>query len=246
LTVSGKTEYEDEAKKFGPGSDINLSHPNQVIGIINSTHILALNIYPVFRPQYLLLTLDSYRKQNELLDLHDLAASLEFLNMDGGEGYYVMYNCAEESGCSRNHKHVQIVPKPEFAFLQGGFHFFPDIKEYETAVNVPYVYFLQYFSRTTSTIEIWGVYRGLLRKCRRSLGMNENDEEMVCPHNVVLTAVWMLLIPRRTGTYKGVMVNAAGMMGMPTMASDELFAIWKKVGPSKALSEFGVPRKGAE
>ena len=49
--------HEDEPapEMFGPGSDIRKSHPNQVLGTVNDTHILALNIFPVFGPQYLLL-----------------------------------------------------------------------------------------------------------------------------------------------------------------------------------------------
>jgi ATP adenylyltransferase/5',5'''-P-1,P-4-tetraphosphate phosphorylase II len=246
--VDGKVPSQGETEKFGPGSDINLSHPNQVIGTINSTHILALNIYPVFRPQYLLLTFDSYRSQSEALDLQDVEASWDFLCTEGGEDYYVMYNCAQEAGCSRNHKHVQILQKPEISSPESGFRFFPDIEEHKTMTKVPYVYFLQYFNQRISmeAIEVFGIYREVLRKCRKTLGIKKDDEETVCPHNVVLTKNWMLVIPRRTGTYKGVMVNAAGMMGMPTVANEELFAIWREIGPSKALSEFGVSSNGVQ
>jgi ATP adenylyltransferase len=243
LTVAGKVPSQGKTVKFGPGSDINLSHPHQVIGTINSTHILALNIYPVFRPQYLLLTFDSYRLQTEALDLQDVEASWAFLSAKGGEDYYVMYNCAQEAGCSRNHKHMQILQKPEFTSPENGFRFFPDIEERKSTIEIPYVYFLKYFDqKSMEAIEVWDIYQEVLRKCKKALDTKEDDEDTVCPHNMVLTKDWMLMIPRRTGMYKGVMVNAAGMMGMPTVANEELLAIWKKIGPSKALSEFGVPR----
>ncbi|CZT09974.1 uncharacterized protein RAG0_14578 [Rhynchosporium agropyri] len=117
LTVTGPSEAkrEIEIDKFGPGSNITLSHPRQIVSELctSTTHTLALNICPVVRLQYLLLTKDSYRLQTEPMDLDDMKVSWDFLKTEGGEKFYVMYNCGQDAGCSRSHKHMQIVPKPE-------------------------------------------------------------------------------------------------------------------------------------
>lgn len=155
-----------------------------------------------------------------------------------------MYNCGEDAGCSRNHKHMQIVQKPEALSPGTGFRFFPDVSDHNSTINVPYVYFLEYLQheKLDDVDDILRIYRNAIRNCRKILGIEEDDEETVCPHNMILTKDWLLVIPRRTGAYKGVMVNAAGMMGLPTMSNKDLFAIWTNIGPRKALAEFGVAR----
>lgn len=231
---------------FGPGSDIYESHPDQIIATINDTHVLALNIYPVFRPQYILLSLDSYRSQNDPLDLQDIEASWEVLQRLDSP-YYAMYNCTPDAGCSRHHKHTQIMPKPECADSQStGFCLFPDNKSQE--IQVPYVYFVHHFNAAgqgepVDGKAIFGVYTSLLEKCREALGIAKADSVTTCPHNMVLVKEWMVMIPRRRGNFAGAGANAAGMMGTPTMINKELFKIWTDLGPAKILSELGVSKK---
>ncbi|RDL41005.1 uncharacterized protein BP5553_00984 [Venustampulla echinocandica] len=240
-SVASHSHLDDgEPEKLGPGSDIYRSHPDQILGIINGTHILALNIYPVFRPQYLLLTCDSYRLQDEPLDLHDIKAVWEFLNVTT-ETYYAMYNCAEQSGCSRKHKHMQILPKPEAINPDAeAFRFFPDVRDRQ--IQVPYVYFLHYFyplrkGQPMDSEAVFATYSNLLRQYRTMLGIAEHA---TCAHNVLLTKEWIIVIPRRKGNYKGIMANATAMMGQPTVSSQELFKIWTDEGPVKCLGEFGI------
>src|ERR1700684_2958290 len=76
-----KPEGQAEPERFGPGSDIYRSHPEQVVDIIDNTHIRAQNIYPVYRPQYLVLSLDSSRRQDEPLDPEMLDATWKVLEL---------------------------------------------------------------------------------------------------------------------------------------------------------------------
>ena len=102
-----------QSEMFGPASDIRRSHPDQCLGTLGGTHILALNIYPSSRPHYLILTLNSHSRQHEPLDAGDINVAWAMLHSlrDPGD-YYVMYNCGEESGCSRQHKHMQVTKRP--------------------------------------------------------------------------------------------------------------------------------------
>ena len=232
-----------EPERFGPGSDIYKSHPDQVIGTVNDTHVVALNIYPVFRPQYLLLNLDSYRSQNDPLDLQDFEASWDLL-CSVRSPHYVMYNCTKEAGCSRYHKHMQMVPMPQLTKPGSTeFHFFPDIKDRQ--VRVPYVYFLRHFDSTScghilDAKAIFNDYSDLLRDCREACGI---PTAALCPHNVLLVKEWIIVIPRRSGNFKDVSANSAGMMGMPTISCEEQFESWKDLGPAKILSELGFPSR---
>jgi ATP adenylyltransferase len=230
-----------EPEKFGPGSDINKDHPDQVIDIINNTHILALNAYPVFRPQYLLLALDSYRSQDEPMDLQDFEASWMFLHSTP-DPHFVMYNCTKEAGCSRYHKHMQILKKPELASIDNSnaFRFFPDEKSSEHAV--PYVYFLRQLEHIRKDAPaLFNEYSELLRQCRKVHGLRENDTESLCPHNVLLVKEWLIVIPRQRGSFEDVSANAAGMMGMPTVPDKSSFQAWMDKGPTHILKQLGVP-----
>lgn len=233
-----------EPERFGPGSDIFKSHPDQVIATVNNTHTLALNIFPVFRPQFLLLSLDSFRSQNEPMGLEDIDASWKFLHSTTLP-HFVMYNCTKEAGCSRYHKHMQILRKPEVANSHDtGFRFFPDLKD--SKISVPYVYFLHYFSVTalgdsTDSAAILDIYLGLLKRCRKALDIPEDDPKALCPHNVLLVKEWIVVIPRQRGSVQGIGANSAGMMGMPTISNEKLLETWMNIGPAKVLRELGVP-----
>ena len=171
---------------FGPGSDIARSHPDQVVGHFNSTHFLALNIFPMFRPQYMLLNNDSYRSQNEPLDLDDIAAAVTFL-ASVKDPHYVFYNCTKDAGYSRLHKHMQIMKKPEVVTSEpSSFRFFPDARDPE--VRVRYRYFLQNFdvAEALESEAVYEVYLGLLGQCRHALGIESNDGDTLCPHIMVL------------------------------------------------------------
>jgi len=235
------TQADSEPEKFGPGSDILKDHPDQVIDSINGTHILAFNAYPVFRPQYLLLTLDSYRSQNEPMDLQDFEASWKFLDSTSNP-HFVMYNCTKDAGCSRYHKHMQILRKPELADINDPdiFRFFPDAKE--TVPHVPYVYFLRQLDHVLpdDAEAVFNEYTQLLRQCRKLLGLHENDSSSLCPHNILFVKEWLIVIPRRRGSYEGISANAAGMMGMPIIPHMSYYQAWIDKGPANILEQLGV------
>jgi ATP adenylyltransferase/5',5'''-P-1,P-4-tetraphosphate phosphorylase II len=234
-----KPEGQAEPERFGPGSDIYRSHPEQVVDIIDNTHILALNIYPVYRPQYLVLSLDSYRRQDEPLDPEMLDATWKVLELSQSTNY-AMYNCGSGAGCSRYHKHMQILPMPK---SEDGFSFFPDRQDGYS--RVPYVHFMHYFNHAIMPMFINGkhlheIYLRLLRLSRQAMGIEEDDTESFCPHNVILVKEWMVVIPRRKREYNGAGANAAGMMGMVVIPDEAGLKRWTDSGPAKVLSELGV------
>ncbi|KAG9199563.1 hypothetical protein G6514_008422, partial [Epicoccum nigrum] len=67
----------DKSRKWGPGSDMYCPDERLILGQLNGTHDLALNLFCVDRPQLLMLTLDSYKRQHQLLDRDDFEAALE-------------------------------------------------------------------------------------------------------------------------------------------------------------------------
>ncbi|CAM1509405.1 Fc.00g031440.m01.CDS01 [Cosmosporella sp. VM-42] len=236
LTVDHGHDPDSATESFGPASDIRKSHPDQVIGYIYNTHIVALNIYPVFRPQYMLLNIDSTRSQNEPLSREDIAASWDFIHAIDSP-MYIMYNCTQTAGCSRHHKHTQVVPLPQ---THSDCRFFPDAPG--DKIRVPYRYFLHRFDKAQppSADEVFLIYRDLLAKCKEVLRIDVKDETTLCPHNVAIVKEWILLIPRGKGNFNGLMANTAGMLGMPTVTLPEIYELWRQEGPFRVLSELGV------
>ncbi|KAB5549900.1 hypothetical protein GE09DRAFT_1128248 [Coniochaeta sp. 2T2.1] len=249
-----------EQEPFGPGSDILKSHPSQVLAHLSQSHILALNIYPSSRPHYLILTLDSFARQDTPLSAPDVRVAWDFLqSLAKPEEYSVMYNCASASGCSRRHKHLQVARRhrPMSGHGDGGeraTRLWPDIGtdwgRREEKAKVAYRYFLHRFPPTSSSggrglaaEYVYHYYASFLRDCRTALG--GGSEEWWCPpHNLILTSEWILVIPRRyprDESYLELLPNGAGMMGMVSSPRREVLDRWVQEGPAKVLGMFGLP-----
>jgi ATP adenylyltransferase/5',5'''-P-1,P-4-tetraphosphate phosphorylase II len=196
---------------------------------LNGTHDLALNLFCVDRPQLLMITTDSYRRQHEPLDVADFKAVLQVLRK--WEGWYVIFNCGERGGCSRVHKHVQ--------GLRGPPHAFDVLVEGE---KVPFKYFVQKFEegfKGVDVTQLLEVYSNMLGQCREVLELKEGE---MCPHNVVLWDDSIVVIPRRKGIWEGASANTGGMMGSVWVPDQEEVDKWLQLGCANVLRELGVPR----
>jgi ATP adenylyltransferase/5',5'''-P-1,P-4-tetraphosphate phosphorylase II len=210
---------------FKPSDDMTLTK------LHNGTHDLAVNLFCVDRPQYILLTTDSYRKQDELLDADDFAAALETLR--GISNVYVIFNCSEKGGCSRTHKHLQGLLGPPRAW-----DLFIDPERHRV---IPFVFFLHRFENGFTNIsveELMDVYRGFIDRCRSVLS---TGEEGVVPHNVVLWDDTLVVVPRSEGVVgKSASANTGGMLGSVWVTTQEYVDEWVELGPRKVLEELGV------
>ncbi|KAL2834492.1 ATP adenylyltransferase-domain-containing protein [Aspergillus cavernicola] len=189
----------------------------------------------MFRPQLLLLTSDSYRRQREPLGLEDLVAACTVLKSLDGAPQFVIYNGGPTAGASRQHKHLQVLPRPP--------RLFPDDQNDSKAV--PYRYFLRYLhgidlESAEGRTKLFEIYNGLLAEAKQSLGEDLEDNGYI-PHNVALVKEWIVVIPRRNIEVEGVTANTAGMMGSVWLTSEEEMDRWKQVGPKTVLAGLGVP-----
>lgn len=197
----------------------------------NGTHVLTLNLFCVDRPQLVMLTQDSYRRQHEPLDLDDFKAVLEVIKPL--KSMYFIYNCSEAAGCSRVHKHLQGLKGPPRAFEQL-------IHQESHSAIVPFQYFTHHFENSfdgTSASDMLQEYEGLVDKARKVLGVDENA---TCPHNVVLWKDWMIVIPRRRAAAGKASANAAGMLGSMWVPDRALLDASADLDLRKVLEELGV------
>lgn len=231
-TVGASNPAFDSSRKWGPGSDMFCPDERLIFTQMNGTHDLALNLFCVDRPQLLILTLDSYKRQHEALDQDDFTVMLQTLTKF--PSMYTIFNCGERGGCSRVHKHVQGLRGPPHAFQ----HIIDNI---ESQAKVPFKFFAHHFPPTfpkTSGADVLAIYTDLLDQTRDVM---QWQEDACPPHNVVMWRDWLIVIPRRKGNFEGASANAGGMLGSVWVSSQEHVDEWTRAGCANVLRELGVP-----
>ncbi|AEO68698.1 uncharacterized protein THITE_2118277 [Thermothielavioides terrestris NRRL 8126] len=217
-----------------PGSDIDVS--GFEVAVIGDSHLVAANKFPAARPHFLILTQDGFRRQHEPLDLQDLAAACQVLSALESR-HLLLFNCGIDSGCSRMHKHMQVLPAPD----PQAFALWPD----EDAPVVPFRFFRRRFQDGLPTPDVLlGIYQGLVRQAGRAVNGATGRGQEVVAHNVVMNRNWLVVIPRRAAGWAGAETNAAGMLGMVWVHSEEKMEAWLERGPANVLARIGIPSNG--
>lgn len=190
----------------------------------------------------MLLTLDGYRRQYEPLVETDLDSTWRILSSTEKD-YVAFYNCGQRGGCSRLHKHLQLMPLPANSFAA----FLDSPGESET--NVPFQWFYQRFDSGMTPAMLLKVYNDLLEEATKASEDHEDHAASapsgaVCPHNMILTKRWMIVLPRRrAGINKEAGANSLGMLGVVAVASTTEINAWLRLGLANVLKELGVPKR---
>lgn len=237
------------------GSDI--STEGFVISEMNGgSHLLVANKFSYGRPHLLLLTRDASQRQYEPLDQRDIDAMWAALTSAAKHDYMAFYNCGRDAGCSRLHKHMQLVPKPAHSFAD-----FLDNNDNgdnnwteSVAPKVPFQWFHRRFDvgaagHVGSAEEVMRTYSTLLE---HAAAIQPNIAKQVqsagaagatCAHNVILTRRGIIVIPRRRASVEPAGgANALGMLGVIAVASKKEVDDWVQLGLTRALAELGVAR----
>ena len=195
-----------------------------------------MNKFCVYRPSLLLITRE-YVPQYTALDASDIAATWKVLEQFSREQpaipMLMFYNCGAESGSSQGHKHMQIMPHPRVENVK--FELFPtkatseqDIAE--SLEHVPHKHFVLRLPPNATLQHVTEAYEKLLARQKeviRALGSSGDERPSNPPHNVVMTAGWICLIPRRhSGADRATMANALGMLGVAWTTRLREFDLW--------------------
>lgn len=191
----------------------------------------------------MLLASDGHRRQFEPLYESDLEAAWTTL-IAIGKDYVVFYNCGQDGGCSRLHKHMQLIPMPKNSLAA-----FLDTEDGREP-SVPFEWFYRRFDYQQATpASLATVYTELLQQATRVEGGRSEHADSAppgaaCPHNMILTKRWIIVIPRRrAGINKEAGANAMGMIGHIATATQEEINNWVRLGPTEILKGLGVPRQ---
>ncbi|KAK1672648.1 hypothetical protein BDP55DRAFT_615384 [Colletotrichum godetiae] len=233
-----------------------------------ATHVLAFNKFCAYRPHLLLLTADGRRRQFEGLDERDLGAAVEVLGgLNGGWGgevkgvggetgqeYLVIFNCGKEGGCSRLHKHMQVIPAPDAIpmwpdIVDSGPETKADDSGKQQQQEPPFRYFIHHFTGPSppSTNDLTAKYKFMLRQAtdlipgREKVVEEDGDGRAVAvPHNVILGRRWIVVVPRVKAGVDGADVNAVGMLGVVWASKGETVGKWRELGARRVLAEVGA------
>ncbi|KPM39335.1 hypothetical protein AK830_g7255 [Neonectria ditissima] len=192
-------------------------------------------MFDAFRPHFLLLTQDGHRRQYEPLDVDDFRAAHTVISSLGSK-YMAIYNCGVESGCSRFHKHLQIIPQAGETF-----NVWRDI--IAQTQTLPYQAFVRAYDRgTPSPEELQTIYLDLFQQAQIALGQSVSEDNRAPPHNVIFDQTGIMVIPRRAAGLHGAEANAAGMLGVIWMSDMAKAEQWLELGPAEVLKTAGVPK----
>ncbi|KAJ5485264.1 hypothetical protein N7539_005252 [Penicillium diatomitis] len=233
---------EPSEKTRQPGSDISTA--GFEIGPVGDAHQLVANKFCWANPHFLLVTADAGQRQYQRLhetDLHAMWSVLTTMNSD----YVAFFNCGQDGGCSRMHKHMQLIPTPP-----GTLASFLDGDEGSSEPVVPFYWFYHRFTSSDVKVEdLQEIYTRLLEQATSvGDGLSEHAQEAppdaACPHNVIMSRRWMIVIPRRRAALsKAIATNALGMLGYFAVATQGEVYEWKQVGVTGTLEKFGVSKR---
>ncbi|KAF4442822.1 putative phosphorylase [Fusarium austroafricanum] len=215
-----------------PGSDINTTE-TELCGL-NTTHFLVFNGFASYRPHYMILTTDGYRRQQEPLNIEDFRAVHAFIGMQESE-HLLFYNCKPEAGCSRNHKHLQAIPKTSY---DGNSWF--NLEHCKDAL--PFKYFEMELPQELSPEAMLALYQEGLHQVEQALDQKTTEETGAPPHNILMDRNRMVMIPRRAAGIDPLGANSGGMLGMIWVKSEEAMHQWLEIGPDKIIAAGGVPK----
>ncbi|EWC48380.1 hypothetical protein DRE_02149 [Drechslerella stenobrocha 248] len=225
----------DRSKPYGPFSNPD---PNFVVAQIDDTHTLIFSKFCVPRP-HLVLHTNVFALQTDDLTASDLSSAWRTLGVFAAAPAMMIYNCGVDAGSSQGHKHMQVFPKPDIRKFQ----LFPDRcramlpKEgVVTLPDTPYKHYVVALPNEPSQDDIVGRHNKVVELAKAALGKDEG-----AAYNIVMTKDWVMAIPRRSKGNEGVGANAAGMMGMIWVGSQEERDCWTTFGLTRYLQTLGVP-----
>lgn len=210
--------------------------PAFTVSTIGSHHKLILNKFCVVRPQFVLHTKD-FEKQSDPLTYSDVNALRQTMQELGPGKYIGIFNCGAKAGSSIGHKHMQVFPTSDHVLFQD--HLVSQHRADDSSTEiwrhpkVPYEHAILPITHSTSPDAIHKLYLELRQNMRL-------DQDY--PHNVIMTSTSIAIIPRTQARIRCMAANAASMVGMVWVKTEDELNAWKEYGPMKVLAEVGLPR----
>ncbi len=214
--------------------------PDLHVADVSASHICLLNKFNVV-DRHILIVTRAFEDQRALLSARDFGALAHCMAEYPALGFY---NGGEAAGASQRHKHLQMVPLPlaaggpavPIAPLLGLGRDSPAAARARTQPGLPFPHAFMALDGLPPAAELADAYLSLLAHA----GVSRACGEVLAPYNLLLTADWMLLVPRRQEHYRGISINALGFAGALLVRTAEQMALLRTVGPLEALIQVAA------
>lgn len=213
---------------------------------LSPTHVCLLNKYNVI-DHHLLIVTSAFEDQEMLLSEADFAALRMCLDPLGGLAFY---NGGGPAGASQPHKHLQLIPLP----IAGDGPAIPiaplladaDTSTLTTVRGLPFRHAFARIPRPGASLaEAAGATHALYRQALAAAGIDalatSAGERQGAPYNLLITAEWMLLVPRTRELFEGISVNALGFAGSLFVRDAKQLATLERAGPMAVLRQVAAP-----
>ncbi|KAJ2130400.1 bifunctional AP-4-A phosphorylase/ADP sulfurylase [Coemansia sp. RSA 1807] len=205
---------------------------------IGNTHHLLLNKYCVV-PHHLLITTAEFRQQGEPLSEADFTAVLETIDNLSSRNI-VFYNSGEESGASQPHKHLQVLPMPEYLDMPPSISLWlqsiPPVGAVHTSKQLPFAHFGVLFGDSPLLpSNVAAAYQAALSELTTKFGSE-------CSYNMIMTRSAIMLFPRRQSSWNDIAINSLGFAGLVLAKTKDEQELLNRFGILHILSCVGYPR----
>jgi ATP adenylyltransferase len=104
--------------------------------------------------------------------------------------------------------------------------------------DVPFINHIIGLAPDPNSAQIFGQYQKVLAEAKKSSRRHGRN----VAYNFIMTTDWIVLVPRSTKGRDDTPTNAAGILGMVWVRSDEERARWTELGMSEYLASLAIPR----
>ncbi len=223
--------------------------PELTVAPVTRTHLAVLNKFNVLERHLLLIT-RNFEHQETLLTPADFGALCLCMAALPSLGFY---NGGPVAGASQTHKHLQLVPlhfgsegpSPPIAPLLTG-----------AGPRCPALPFAHAFGRFGVSMggepllaaeAMHALYRNLLTRLGIGAVPRGGQAYQSAPYNLLVTADWMLAVPRTAEHWRGISINALGFAGSLFVKDHAQLELIRAAGPMQVLRTVtGGSKPGAE
>jgi len=212
-----------------------------------SQYALVLNKFNVLN-NHLLVVTTHFESQFSPITASNLRVMHEIiLDVDG----FGFYNAGKEAGPSQLHRHMQIVPRRD-NYLP----YFDTITEHSRTSTNGTPFSIEKFQfkhsicqipdKDPSEHDLVSSYNLCLSHSSlptlRIQYTEQDEKEEVMPHNILMGANWIMVVPRTISEYRDICANGLNFIGSFYVKNEETFQNLKEVGPMKCLVKLGKPK----
>ena len=213
------------------------------VGPIGPEHVAILNKFPLCE-RHLVLARRAFEEQLLPLTHSDFTVLAVIMSEAGGIG---LYNGGIAAGASQRHKHLQWMPEAEgnasLSLYAGGLP--AELPEHGVATH-PALAMKHCFVRVRCGKDVAvdvaadSLHAGFVRACGE-LGLKPGADGLLPQFNLLVSAGWLLMLPRSQEHFEGISMSAVCFAGTLYTRTPEQIEAIRRVGPLQALAAVGHP-----